>query len=79
MIIPIDFNGFTYIFIVLGGMGAIPGSILGGLTIGLVESLGAGYFPDPSRALTYKTVFGLIIFALVLLVKPTGFLGRKEV
>ncbi len=69
----------SYIIIVLGGMGSIPGSILGGLTIGVVESLGAGYFPDPSRALTYKTVFGLIIFALVLLFRPRGFLGREEV
>lgn len=68
----------SYVIIVLGGMGSIPGSILGGLTIGLVESLGAGYFPDPSRALTYKTVFGLVIFALVLLFRPKGFFGRKE-
>ncbi|MFQ5340843.1 MAG: branched-chain amino acid ABC transporter permease [Anaerolineae bacterium] len=68
----------SYIIIVLGGMGSIPGSILGGLTIGLVESLGAGYFPDPSRALTYKTVFGLIIFALVLLFRPRGFFGRED-
>jgi branched-chain amino acid transport system permease protein len=68
----------SYVIIVLGGMGSIPGSILGGLLIGLVESLGAGYFPDPSRALTYKTVFGLIIFALVLLLRPTGLFGRKE-
>ncbi|MDD3826298.1 MAG: branched-chain amino acid ABC transporter permease [Anaerolineae bacterium] len=68
----------SYIIIVLGGMGSIPGSILGGLLIGLVESLGAGYFPDPSRALTYKTVFGLIIFVLVLLLRPTGLFGREE-
>jgi branched-chain amino acid transport system permease protein len=68
----------SYIIIVLGGMGSIPGSILGGLTIGLVESLGAGYFPDPSRALNYKNVFGLVIFALVLLFRPRGFFGRKE-
>lgn len=68
----------SYIIIVLGGMGSIPGSILGGLLIGIVESLGAGYFPDPSRGLTYKTVFGLVIFALVLLFKPTGFFGREE-
>lgn len=67
----------SYVIIVLGGMGSIPGSILGGLLIGLVESLGAGYFPDPSRALTYKTVFGLIIFVLVLLFRPTGLFGRK--
>jgi len=68
----------SYVIIVLGGMGSIPGSILGGILIGLVESLGAGYFPDPSRGLTYKTAFGLIIFALVLLFKPTGFFGREE-
>lgn len=68
----------SYVIIVLGGMGSIPGSILGGILIGLVESLGAGYFPDPSRGLTYKTAFGLIIFALVLLFKPTGFFGRRE-
>lgn len=68
----------SYVIIVLGGMGSIPGSILGGLLIGVGESLGAGYFPDPSRALNYKTVFGLVIFALVLLFRPRGFFGRKE-
>jgi branched-chain amino acid transport system permease protein len=68
----------SYVIIVLGGMGSIPGSILGGILIGLVESLGAGYFPDPSRALNYKTAFGLVIFALVLLFRPRGFFGREE-
>jgi branched-chain amino acid transport system permease protein len=68
----------SYIIIVLGGMGSLPGSVLGGLLIGLVESFGAGYFPDPSRALNYKTVFGLLIFVLVLLFRPRGFFGRKE-
>jgi len=68
----------SFVIIVLGGMGSIRGSILGGIIIGIVESLGAGYFPDPSRAIKYKTVYGLIIFALVLLLKPTGLFGRKE-
>jgi branched-chain amino acid transport system permease protein len=68
----------SYIIIVLGGMGSIPGSIVGAIIIGLVESFGAGYFPDPSRALNYKTVYGLIIFALVLLARPQGLFGRKE-
>jgi branched-chain amino acid transport system permease protein len=69
----------SYIIIVLGGMGSIPGSIVGAIIIGLVESFGAGYFPDPSRALNYKTVYGLIIFALVLLARPQGLFGRKEI
>jgi len=68
----------SYVIIVLGGMGSIQGSILGGILIGLVESLAAGYYPDPSRALNYKTAFGLVIFALVLLFRPRGFFGRKE-
>jgi branched-chain amino acid transport system permease protein len=68
----------SYIIIVLGGMGSIPGSIIGAIIIGLVESFGAGYFPDPSRALNYKSVYGLVVFALVLLVRPQGLFGRKE-
>ncbi len=68
----------SYIIIVLGGMGSLPGSVLGALLIGLVESFGAGYFPDLSRALNYKTVFGLVIFILVLLFRPSGLMGRKE-
>jgi branched-chain amino acid transport system permease protein len=68
----------SYVIIVLGGMGSIKGSIFGGVIIGLVESLAAGYFPDPSRGLRYKTAFGLVIFMLVLLFRPRGLFGRKE-
>jgi len=68
----------SYVIIVLGGMGSIKGSIFGGIIIGLVESLAAGYFPDPSRGLRYKTAFGLVIFMLVLLFRPRGLFGRKE-
>jgi len=67
----------SFVIIVLGGMGSIPGSLVGGLIIGVVESLGTGLFPDPARAQAYRDVFGLLIFALVLLVKPTGLFGRK--
>ncbi len=67
----------SFVIIVLGGMGSIPGSLLGGLIIGVVESLGTGLFPDPARAQAYRDVFGLVIFALVLLIKPTGLFGRK--
>lgn len=67
----------SFVVIVLGGMGSVPGSLLGGLIIGLVESLGTGCFPDPSRGLAYKDGFGLIIFAIILLIRPQGLFGRK--
>ena len=67
----------SFVIIVLGGMGSIPGSLVGGLILGVVESLGTGFWPNPATAQAYRDVFGLIIFALVLLVKPTGLFGRK--
>jgi branched-chain amino acid transport system permease protein len=67
----------SFVIIVLGGMGSLPGAILGGLIIGVVESLGAGLIPDPGKALAYKDAVGLLLFALVLLVKPTGLFGRE--
>jgi branched-chain amino acid transport system permease protein len=67
----------SFVIIVLGGMGSIPGALIGGLIIGVVEALGTGCFPDPSRSLAYRDAFGLIIFALILLFRPQGFFGRK--
>lgn len=67
----------SFVIIVLGGMGSIPGALVGGLIIGVVEALGTGLLPDPTRALAYKDAFGLLIFALVLLIRPTGLFGRE--
>jgi branched-chain amino acid transport system permease protein len=68
----------SFVIIVLGGLGSVPGALLGGLIIGIVEALGAGCYPDPSKGAAYKTAFGLIIFAGMLLLRPNGLLGRKE-
>ncbi|MEA3334665.1 MAG: branched-chain amino acid ABC transporter permease [Chloroflexota bacterium] len=68
----------SFVIIVLGGMGSVPGALVGGLIIGLVEALGAGCYPDPSKGAAYKTAFGLLIFAMVLLLKPNGLFGREE-
>ncbi|RMF38297.1 MAG: branched-chain amino acid ABC transporter permease [Chloroflexi bacterium] len=68
----------SYVIIVLGGMGSIPGSMLGGLIIGIVEALGTGLLPDPNRAFAYRDAYGMVIFALVLLLRPTGLFGREE-
>jgi len=68
----------SYVIVVLGGLGSVPGAFLGGLFIGVVQSLGAGCYPDPSKGAVYQTAFGLVIFAFVLLARPRGFFGRHQ-
>lgn len=59
---------------VVGGMGSMPGSILGGLLVGLVETLGGMYIST-----TYKEAYPVILLLIVLMNKPQGLLGRKKV
>ena len=56
---------------VLGGIGSLPGAMLGGLVIGVIEALWSGYF---SSSYSDVAVFGILI--LVLTLKPSGLLGR---
>jgi branched-chain amino acid transport system permease protein len=67
----------SFVIIVLGGMGSLPGAFIGGLIVGLVEALGAGCVPDPQRAAAYIPAYGMFILTLVLLLKPTGLFGRE--
>jgi branched-chain amino acid transport system permease protein len=68
----------AFIIIVLGGMGSVGGSIAGGILLGLVQSLGVGYLPDPNRALAYTQAFGALLLVITLLVRPTGLFGRSH-
>ncbi|MFQ5612533.1 MAG: branched-chain amino acid ABC transporter permease [Anaerolineae bacterium] len=67
----------SFVVIVLGGMGSLPGAFVGGLVVGVVEKLGEGCVPDPQRAAAYSIAYGMAILVLVLLLKPTGLFGRK--
>jgi branched-chain amino acid transport system permease protein len=69
----------AFVIIVLGGMGSIKGAIIGSLLLGEVESLGSVYFINPAVGLAYKNAFGVLLLAIVLLVKPTGLFGEKHV
>ncbi|MGK7861811.1 branched-chain amino acid ABC transporter permease [Falsiroseomonas sp. E2-1-a4] len=62
----------AFTIVVLGGMGSVPGALLGGLVIGVVESLSGLYLGD---SLGQLGIF--VIFILVLLFKPTGLFGAK--
>ncbi len=59
---------------VLGGIGSLPGAMLGGLLIGLIEAFWSAYF-----SIEYKDVAVFSILVLVLIFRPTGLLGRPEI
>lgn len=61
----------AFVAAVLGGIGSIPGAMLGGILLGVSENLAKGYI---SSKLSDAVVFGLLI--LILLIKPTGILGK---
>ena len=63
----------AFVAAVLGGIGLIPGAVLGGFVIGMIETMTKAYL---STQWSDAIVFGLLI--LVLLVKPTGILGKNE-
>jgi len=67
----------SFVIIVLGGMGSLPGAFIGGIIVGLVEAMGVGCMPDPTRAAAYIPAYGMIILTLTLLLKPTGIFGRE--
>jgi branched-subunit amino acid ABC-type transport system permease component len=61
---------------VVGGIGSIPGAMLGGLVIGLSESFAAAYLPQGS---TFQDFYVFVLLIIVLLVRPTGLLGRADI
>ena len=67
---------------VLGGIGNIAGAMLGGLLLGVIESLGAGYVGTLTGGFlgsNYQDVFAFFVLILVLLLRPSGLLGERVV
>jgi branched-chain amino acid transport system permease protein len=62
----------SYVIVVLGGMGSVPGSIVASLMLGVLESFGGVFI-----SYQYRDTFGLIILILVLLFRPQGLFGEK--
>lgn len=63
----------AFVAAVLGGIGSVPGAMLGGLLLGIIESLSKAYI---STELADAIVFGVLV--IVLLVRPSGLLGKKK-
>lgn len=65
---------------VLGGIGNLGGAVLGGLLLGLIESIGAGYIGDLTGGFigsNYQDVFAFLVLVLVLVFRPTGIMGER--
>jgi len=63
-------KGFAVL--ILGGLGSIPGAIVGGLVLGVSESLAAGFISS-----AYKDVIAFLVMIVVLLFRPEGLLGKR--
>ena len=68
-----SFNIMAFVVVVLGGMGNFVGALLGGLIVGLAESLGAALLPG-----SLKQLVVFVIFVLVLLFRPQGLFGGSR-
>ena len=66
------FLGKAFVVCVLGGLGSVPGAMVGGLVLGIIESFGAFWF-GPEHAVTIA--FALLL--ILLFVRPSGLLGKK--
>ena len=58
---------------ILGGFGSIPGAIVGGLAIGVLDSYAAGQFQ------AYSELVVFLVFTVVIMVRPTGLFGERTV
>lgn len=65
---------------VLGGIGNLGGAMLGGILLGLIESIGAGYIGDLTHGFLgsqYQDVFAFLVLIIVLVLRPSGLMGER--
>jgi branched-chain amino acid transport system permease protein len=64
----------AFIAAVLGGIGSIPGAMIGGFLLGLLEIMIVAFYPELSG---YRDAYAFVILLVILLIKPTGIIGEK--
>ena len=67
------FSNKSFVIVVLGGKGSVPGALLGGLIIGLIEKFGTLFFSD-----SVSQIIVFLMFIAILLFKPTGLLSKDK-
>jgi len=67
----------AYIGAVIGGLGSLPGAVVGGILLGLLESLVSVTVIGSVHLSTFRDVFSFGILVLLLVVRPTGLFGRN--
>lgn len=63
----------AFVIIILGGMGSIPGAVLGGLIIGFAESFGAYYISTD-----YKDIIAFVLLVVILSLRPQGLFAKRS-
>lgn len=64
----------TFASAILGGVGVLPGAMVGGLLVGIIETFAAGYISSG-----YRDAIAFVVLILVLLIKPSGLFGSKQI
>jgi branched-chain amino acid transport system permease protein len=68
-----DILTFAIVVVIVGGLGSLPGAVVGSLVVGLIDNYAKAYFPD----VAYFSLFAPMV--LILLIRPQGLLGRNQV
>ena len=63
----------AFVVVILGGLGSVPGAVVGGLMLGMIESFTATIFGS-----LVSDILQLLLVILILLVRPAGLLGQRE-
>jgi branched-chain amino acid transport system permease protein len=71
-LVSVTFLGKAFVICVLGGLGSIPGVMVGGIMLGILESFGALWLgPD------YSTTIAFVLLLVLLMLRPTGIMGKR--
>jgi len=69
----------TFPVVILGGLDSIPGALVGGVTIGVLENLAGGYLDPLLDGTSVKEVLPFLVLVIVLMIRPYGLFGTREV